>query len=860
MSKILQYSFAGGEISPSAYGRSDLEKHRTGLKTCRNFLPQARGAAQNRPGLQHLARAAYDDEDKAVRLIDFQFNTEQTYVLEFGDLYMRVWTDGGLVLETSQATTSITGANPAVVTITAHGYSDGDWVFVTDVPSDIGDLINNKFFIVANSTANTFNLQYLDGGLVDTSAFFPVSSGNFAKVFELTTPYAEDDLALLKYEQSADILTLVHPDYEPRDLSRLANDNWQLDVIDFEPQIDTPINVTIAGISLGTGNSDYIYVVTAIDAESFEESSRSAEVTLTNTDNDLNTDQRIRLTWDAVSGAGTYNVYRSKNGSKLAFIGDSETTEFEDEGYNADAASAPPPATPRNPFDSADNYPGVIAYYQQRKVFARTNNDPQTIFTTQIGNLNNMNTSEPSRDDDAITFKLIARKANEVRHVVPLRDMVAFTSGAEWRVEGADDGVFSPSTVKQRPQTYWGASHVRPITVGNTILFVQEDGSRVRDLGYTFDSDGYDGTDLSVLSNHLFVNREIKEWAYQKEPESIIWAVMDDGSLLSLTYQKEHQVLAWARHDTDGKFLSVAAVEEGDETAVYVVVQRETDGNSLKYIERFHTRQIANEARNAFFVDGGSTFDKPLDIEDITTGTSTVITITAHGYSNDDIVELDEIEGVQVEIDEQVQTLNLRKYVLTNVTANTFEILDVDDMDPIDTSSYSDYKRGGVSRIATETVSGLDHLEGVAVSVLADGNVVSTTEEGNIVVSNGAIDIGFPASRIHIGRQYLSDVQTLDPEIPKQDSPGKPKTAAQTGLKLEETRGGFFGQNEDELYEIPERELELWGDPTDLFTGQTEAFMPPGWTDEGSIFIRQSDPLPMSLLAISPDVLIGGYD
>jgi len=170
--------------------------------------------------------------------------------------------------------------------------------------------------------------------------------------------------------------------------------------------------------------------------------------------------------------------------------------------------------------------------------------------------------------------------------LVPLSDLVVLTSGGEWLMVSNDGKVITPSSIALKPQGYRGASDVPPLVIGNTILYVQSKGSIIRDLAYALESDTYTGNDLTVLSNHLFAGKQIVEWAYSQAPHSMVWAVLDDGSVAALTYMREHEVWGWSRHDTDGTFESVCSVAEGNEDATYFVVKRTINGTTKRYIER----------------------------------------------------------------------------------------------------------------------------------------------------------------------------------------------------------------------------------------------------------------------------------
>lgn len=528
MPQITQRSFTSGEIAPALQSRADLTKYATGLNLCENFFVRAQGGVYSRPGFRFIGEL--DDSSKKGRLIPFSFNTEQTYMLVFEHLKVRVIKDGGFVL---------------------------------------------------------------DGGGPD--------------IFELVTPYTEEQLPRLGFTQNADVMTIVHPDHDPRNLNRMADDDWSLTVINYAPVVSSPTLSSAVAVGDGAGDfsKTYTYVVTAVDA-SGDESLASASISITTPS--LATTAGVRLTWTAVAGAEYYRVYKDPSvGSGIyGWIGDSNNLTFDD--YNIAPITSDSPPNDRQPFDGDGNKPSTVTYYQQRQVFANTYNEPQATFTTQTNNFDSLRVSNPARDDDAVTFTIAARQVNEIRHLLPLDSLILLTSGGEWIMTEGQDRVLTPATVGVRIQSYNGCSIIPPVVINSTALYLQEKGTRLRDLGYEFSSDKYTGNDLSLMSEHLFEGHTIVSMAYADEPYSIVWCVRDDGVLLGLTYQREHQVWGWHKHTTQGEFEYVATVTEGSRDAVYAIVKRTINGSVARYVERLEPRESIN-AEDCFYLDSGLTYD-----------------------------------------------------------------------------------------------------------------------------------------------------------------------------------------------------------------------------------------------------------
>lgn len=444
-----------------------------------------------------------------------------------------------------------------------------------------------------------------DGGYI----IYPEGHEKAGQRVEITTPYLTEELPLLKYAQNADVLTICHPNHPQIELSRNSHYDWRIKVIDFNPKISAPTGLTATFTGKITTKRDYKYLVTSVNKDE-EESNRSDVVTVSgNIESKWLSGEEISLSWNAVEGAIEYNVYRAVNGI-FAYVGTADATNFVDIKYEPDLKSTAPLA--KNPFEN-ENYPSVVNYYQQRKVYANSKKNPQTIYTSQTGTSDNFNISRPLVATDAIEITLSEREVNEIRHIVAMNDLVVLTSAAEWKVNGAD-GAFSASPAPiAKPQSYYGCSHVMPVVSGNMILFVQAGGSVLRDLGYTYVSDSYDGDELTIFANHLFKHRQIIDMAYSKEPFRIVWCVLSDGKLAGLTYNRKQEINGWHRHETDGDFESVVCIREGFEDVAYFIVKRIINGQVKRYVERMASR-IVDKATDSIFLDSALKYEgNPVD-------------------------------------------------------------------------------------------------------------------------------------------------------------------------------------------------------------------------------------------------------
>lgn len=595
-------SFAGGEIAPALYSRSDTAKYETALKRCRNFLVMKYGGVTRRPGT--LLTGTIRGKTGEARLIPFRFSTDQAYVLEFTDEKMRVIKDGAYVLDTTaKVITGITQASPGVVTSTAHGFADGTEVYLAAI---VGmTQLNGRTLYVSDAATDTFKLKDVNGAYVNTTALTAYTSGGTATaLYEITTPFAEEHVFDIRFEQSADVMYLAHTAYPPQKLSRLDHNDWTIADVAFETSLTAPGGVGVVETG-GGGGVQYDYYVTALDTVTGDESVVSSVATIASGRlyNDGGADgNRHTISWSAVTGADRYRVYK-RSGGVLGFIGSTDQLTLADDGIDQDATDTPPQA--RNPFSTTGDYPGAVTFFEQRLCWGGTDNKPNGFFSSRSGSFENMNVSFPTRADDAITAGLVAREVNVVQHLVPLEDILAFTSAAVFRINGGGQSDFiSPSSFISRVQAYRGAARVRPAVIDSIVLYWQARGAQLRTLGFQFDTDGYRGNDLTIFAPHLFKGRTIVDQAYTQHPLSTLWAVGDDGALYALTWELEQDVWGWAKCETDGLVKSVACIPQDGEDTLYMVVERTIGGVARRYVERLASA-LWEDIADAVYVDSG---------------------------------------------------------------------------------------------------------------------------------------------------------------------------------------------------------------------------------------------------------------
>lgn len=351
---VMQFSFNSGEWAPALNARVDIAKYHNGAALLRNFFVDYRGGATTRPGTKYILQTRLTS---TVRLIPFQASFTISYVLEFGQGYIRFFQNGAPVLETA---TTISAANigTSTLTDTAHGYSNGDWVKIAGIVGTLGALLNGNYYIIAGATTNTYTLTDLNGNAISFAGLAYTSGGSAQRVYTLlNSPYQANELAQIKFAQNTNTLILCHPNYPPYVLTLNSAANWSIAAITFGSTIAAPTSPTVAS-TFATGTAYYYaYVITAVDGNG-QESAPSAYATFASASDLRATAGTNTVSWTAVAGAISYNVYKAEiavgnqgpvpAGQAFGFIANVTTIRAIDSNIAPDFSQGPP--VPLNPF------------------------------------------------------------------------------------------------------------------------------------------------------------------------------------------------------------------------------------------------------------------------------------------------------------------------------------------------------------------------------------------------------------------------------------------------------------------------------------------------------------------------------
>ena len=673
---------------------------------------------------------------------------------------------------------------------------------------------------------------------------------NGSTPYEISSHYAEAHLFSICYVQSADVLTLTHPMYPPMELRRLGATSWSFTQISFDAPITSPVPTAVCS-GHTTAKYLYKYVVTAVAADGISESPYIPEAYASASGNLLETGGICTISWQANPWASLYRVYKYQGGI-YGFIGSTTGLSIVDDNIAPDLSVVPP--TYEAVFSSAQNYPGAVSYYEQRRWFAGSINAPQSVWATNSGTESTLSYSLPLRDDNRINIRVAAREANTIRHIVPLSQLVLLTSSAEWRVTSVNSDAITPSSISVMPQSYIGAGPAQPVIVNTNMLYAAARGGHVRECAYNWQAGGFLTGDLSLRAAHLFDGYDIKDITYAKAPMPLVWFTSTSGKLLGLTYVPEQQIGAWHQHDTlNGTFESVCCVAEGAEDYLYAVVRRYINGSYVRYIERMASRAFSDQ-KDAFFVDSGLTFDgtntgsTTMTISGGTTwaaGEPLVLTgsssWTAHPATTDvgDAVVVTDSDGV--------------KYTLTIDGVSSATVASVRSDKAIPAALRSSATTSWA--LARDSFAGLGHLEGETVNILADGAV-----HPQRVVTSGKVTLDSPAVVVQIGLPIIADAQTLPPVLQTDSAfgQGRPKNINKAWLRVYRSSGIWIGPDADHLVEAKQRTTESYGSPPALKSEEIEILLTPSWQDAGQVYVRQTDPLPLTLVALTLEIQTGG--
>jgi hypothetical protein len=587
------------------------------------------------------------------------------------------------------------------------------------------------------------------------------------------------------------------------------------------------------------------YKVTALTADGLETQPSSA--VSENVNNLYARGASNRITWDAVAGAQRYRVYREISGL-YGLVGETDATlgqAFVDENVTPDFAQTPP--IEDSSLKQTFNYPQAVAYFEQRKCFAGTNTTPAKVWLTRPFTEADLTFSIPLKDTDRVAFGIASKDNQSIRHLAPLQDLLVLTDRSEFRVTSINTDVITPTSISVRPQSFVGANFVTPVIVNNSLLYCSARGGHLREAGFDSRSNGYVTGDISIRAAHLFDEYDILDLAYSRSPYPIVWAVSSSGKLLGLSYVPEERVGGWHQHTTDGVFESVCSVQEGAYDSVYAVVRRTKYvagvATTVRYVERFVLNRQYNNDLSVFldsclFGNGTNTGLTTMTISQYGGGTFEVGQLVLVTSSTAAFVASDlDDKLVITAADGSTCTLAAKQYLSTTQIVCTVETAISSGLYNTATTSWA---------WARNSWSGLSHLEGKSVSVIADGSYV-----GEYVVSNGTIQTTANAVRVTVGLKYDSLLSTL-PVISQAEAmlQGRTKNVSRVWLRVEGDAAFKVGPSAGDL-------VPAMLEPTQN-AKYTQTLVAQQWDNDGSIDVYKDTPGDLRIINLVMEVGVGG--
>ena len=632
----MQMSFSAGEINPLLHARVDLSRYHTGLAELSNMIVLPQGGVTRRGGFSLCHEISGD----YVRYIPFEYSSMDNILIELTDksacMYGNV---SGNLTECARISTPYAGSDLASI----RYVQSGNVVFLTHR--------KYKPMMLRRESLASWILEempysggpFIDGAEWDSEAVIRLSgSGDYRTVESagsgIFTSGLEGTLLKLEYAVSpstetftseAEPLTGSSSTIEVKGtLNVMTTGEWKGIISVLRSSDGGDSWVTIRQYKRTDPETQGQWDFTISETEAYilyrvtAQHTSNTSTTNTNTPvyaagDDTPSKEPAEVTVSA-SGFLKSEIYRIQSISSEYSANVKRETKT---GYAInDSFSGRVSLWSIGAWGNIQGYPGACAMYQDRLVFAGTSRQPQTIWMSRTGDYADFSISDPLKDDDAVTLTLAARGADGIHSLITGSDLLAFTRSGEWKIRGSgDSGAITPSALTAHQQTSIGTKDIQPVEAGGRIIVVQAQGQKVYALGYDLNTDGYTGSEISILSSHIFDRKQINSMEYQKTPDSILWFALDDGTLASCTFNPEHEIIGWSRHNSVYGFESLAAVTGERQTEIFAVMML----NGAKYLHRIKDRRNASG-----FMDGGYDFDSELRTLRLNAGSENAISYT----------------------------------------------------------------------------------------------------------------------------------------------------------------------------------------------------------------------------------------
>ncbi|MGE0830171.1 MAG: ubiquitin-activating E1 FCCH domain-containing protein [Hyphomonadaceae bacterium] len=643
---LTQHGFNAGELSPFLNARSDIDRYAYGARNMVNFIPMLQGPARKRPGTKYV----HDLKERSW-LMPVTFSPTDSWILAFGDSKLRFFTDRGPVLETAKTITAATQASPGVITSASHGFANGDEVYI----SSVGGMtqLNGRIFVVRNQTTNTFTLEDMWGVAVNTSAYGAYTSGGSAqRLYKIVSPFPISALTdsngccLMSWAQSEDVIYICVPGYQPRKLTRASSTSWAFTT--FEPRggpfigVDPDETITVYS-GAATGTSQTLTASSAIFTASHVGSLFLLEKKLTEVTSSWEAGKSISSGDDRRSQGHYYNALNSATTGAIVpshtigsrYDGDAGVNwDYLDSGYgwaeitaiggggttatvdilsrfNAGSVGSGNASTQwsHGAWSTSEGWPTHVCFFRERLCFARGTK----IWMSVPSDFENFAERDAGvvADDSAISIDIRQGYNDQIQWMLPSADLLIGAEGNEFSVgEISTADPLGPGNVASLRGPGYGARRVQPALVNDGVMYALPGGRVVRELRFAFETDGYTALNRTAFAEHI-TRGLINQMAFAKEPESIVWNSCADGAWVGMSFEREHQLMAWHRQQLGGSGLveshAVIPSPDGDRDEWYACVKRTINSQTKYYLEYLtdHWDENTQDLEDMYYVDCG---------------------------------------------------------------------------------------------------------------------------------------------------------------------------------------------------------------------------------------------------------------
>ena len=815
----LQPAFNAGEISPRMAARVDFSKYGAAAAICENMIALPQGGIMRRPGTRYVATVK--DSETAGRLLRFEFSTEQAYVIEAGEGYFRFYRNQGRITLAATGAAIANGDFTAGITgwddrsgsgsSIAHDATDGRLSLASNGTS----YAHAEQDVATAQTGEEHVLSFRTLGAPGDEVLLRIGSSS-------TGGEVTDDVAFANGRHVFAFTPTSSPFYVQ--FRHKAGKTLQIDDVSILPpgplELATPYAAPELAAVQSAQSADVAFLCHA--GHPVQKLARSGHTSWSLIEVAFddgpwlaeNADSAKTLAAAATSGLGVTvtasghapfvatdvgRMLRLAHGTGepgwgviVGYVSATQVTVDIRRNFASTSATAD---WRLGAWSAATGYPQAVAFFEQRACYAKTANQPQTFWMSQSADLENMRpdsrdgSENTVQDDDALDFTMAAERVDVIQWLSPGSKLVIGTSGGEWIVQSSGP-VVTPTDISVKRQTTHGSAALPAVRVGPTALFLQRARRKIREFTYDFQVDGYQAPDLTILSDHV-TRSGLVEMVYQEEPDSVLWCVRADGQLACMTYRRDEDVIGWTRQVLGGD----AAVE-----SVAVIPGNDDAGQVSGSSDRDEVWIVANRTiggapcRTVEFFEKAFIGPDPRDYATYAGWRGAMLAAQCDAF-----------------------------YVDCGLTYDG---------------------------APTDTITGLDHLNGETVKVLADGAV-----HPDRTVAGGTIVLDAAASRVQAGLGYAHTFECLkiDAGARAGTAVGRTKRIHGITLVLLDSTDARIGPDRTNLTALEFREVaDAMDAAVPLFSGERYVELEGDYQLDARFVLSGDSPGPFVLLAAAP--------